>query len=946
MALTITTPYARCEVVSQANSTTVEVDTVTGETDLTKWVGRIFYVMTVGTRDGQWRRITSVDTANSRITMEYAWRQTTSDPLIAATGGSQTATDSPAYETSLVANDVLYISYLWGDLADGVNLIETNDHYECVDEVNLGSCVVHSYNESVLSYTPAGEKQTTYFKLTAGGRYVQGLLTESGYGAAGGSLEFDTTSNVAGRTNSWNVIGTEIKVNLNGVNISMNGESVILGRFYDNTRASATLIDCSQHGNVTARYSGTGFILRHRAFDYGTFNGPVSYQAPYGGTFGFIASDSYQAVFHNGSLGAANADGLVAKNLSDYIGLIYLAGNSSRLTLSNFDYDGSAPNGFNMGQTSGYPVLLTNSLKVTIKNNNILSADGRLRIEDVAGVEVYNDTTSDGYFNDIPDLEREYVSSSQQFIGGSGALAKTPHAWHYRRYGVIQQSGSHTADEPYATLLLPEVDDDFITLSEAAAAALTGISVDFSTGSIVVSSSHDTSELYDYTRYQAAQSSNMQYDDTLVGSSALLDMIDYDLSVTAGTLSVCASCNGIGTDGAITVSSGAVISAPLSVRGTATIPTPAVLTGELTLTGTLTIQGHSTDCLAGTVGSAADIVISGATAGDEFDFTGLDFQTTSVIENTSGANIVALIGQDSALPTKLETSGTIELKQVFNPTTWTNEDLADGTTVLVRNITTSTTIDYATVSGGTGYTISMAAGTDYTAGDIIEVRQSRQSGTAYYIPQTSTITTTLGGGAFIEAGALAADAVLNAIGLTGSDYDAKFELDYVDDELDIETAGTWQVGELMTWWEYQMTLQTPMEEFWGAWEVMEDGSFRNDTSILSSYIDTTETGDSVESTGRRIHRSDGARPIKSPTTGGGTVDLSWRDPVTVVATGGSGLTASESSQLSYIEAVKNLVEADEVHTATTVTKLTRGTSTALLTKNHTGTPLVDLSVTE
>jgi hypothetical protein len=48
---------------------------------------------------------------------------------------------------------------------------------------------------------------------------------------------------------------------------------------------------------------------------------------------------------------------------------------------------------------------------------------------------------------------------------------------------------------------------------------------------------------------------------------------------------------------------------------------------------------------------------------------------------------------------------------------------------------------------------------------------------------------------------------------------------------------------------------------------------RGDT--LSSLLDTTETGDSVETTGRRIYRSDGARPIKSPTTGGGSIDCSW-----------------------------------------------------------------------
>jgi hypothetical protein len=89
--------------------------------------------------------------------------------------------------------------------------------------------------------------------------------------------------------------------------------------------------------------------------------------------------------------------------------------------------------------------------------------------------------------------------------------------------------------------------------------------------------------------------------------------------------------------------------------------------------------------------------------------------------------------------------------------------------------------------------------------------------------------------------------------------------------------------------------------------VQADGSFRNDVTILPSMTDTTETGDSIESTGRRIFRSDNARPIRSPTTGGGSIDLSWREPVTVVATG-SGLTASQDAALTKAAELGALVE--------------------------------------
>jgi hypothetical protein len=216
-------------------------------------------------------------------------------------------------------------------------------------------------------------------------------------------------------------------------------------------------------------------------------------------------------------------------------------------------------------------------------------------------------------------------------------------------------------------------------------------------------------------------------------------------------------------------------------------------------------------------------------------------------------------------------------------------------------VTTDNTIDYAVTTGGTGYSITMEPGVNYTVGDVIEVRQSRKDGTTYYIERTSRITTTAGGGSIVEADALAECPICTALALDGEDYDTIFDLDSTDDELDLITAGSWQVGQLMTWWKWQMTLQAPMEEFWGAWSVESDGSFRNDVTVLPSLIDTTETGDSIESTGRRIHRSDEARPIRSPTTGGGAIDVSWRDPVTVVATGSGVLPADITAIAAEVE---------------------------------------------
>lgn len=47
-----------------------------------------------------------------------------------------------------------------------------------------------------------------------------------------------------------------------------------------------------------------------------------------------------------------------------------------------------------------------------------------------------------------------------------------------------------------------------------------------------------------------------------------------------------------------------------------------------------------------------------------------------------------------------------------------------------------------------------------------------------------------------------------------------------------------------------------------------------------------------------------------------------------------------------LDDIKNLIEADEVHTGTTIEKRLKGTGTALLTKNWTGTPLSNFQATE
>jgi hypothetical protein len=63
----------------------------------------------------------------------------------------------------------------------------------------------------------------------------------------------------------------------------------------------------------------------------------------------------------------------------------------------------------------------------------------------------------------------------------------------------------------------------------------------------------------------------------------------------------------------------------------------------------------------------------------------------------------------------------------------------------------------------------------------------------------------------------------------------------------------------------------------------------------------------------------------------------------ITVSSGSGLSTAQDEALTLI---KNLIEADEVHTATQVKKLLKGTATELLVKDHSGTPLTSFQAVE
>jgi len=71
--------------------------------------------------------------------------------------------------------------------------------------------------------------------------------------------------------------------------------------------------------------------------------------------------------------------------------------------------------------------------------------------------------------------------------------------------------------------------------------------------------------------------------------------------------------------------------------------------------------------------------------------------------------------------------------------------------------------------------------------------------------------------------------------------------------------------------------------------------------LLNVFIDNATSTNIWQNDNVRIFREDGNYPVKNPaTSGGGGVDIVWRNQIFIAETGVSGLTATESSTLLAI----------------------------------------------
>jgi len=200
--------------------------------------------------------------------------------------------------------------------------------------------------------------------------------------------------------------------------------------------------------------------------------------------------------------------------------------------------------------------------------------------------------------------------------------------------------------------------------------------------------------------------------------------------------------------------------------------------------------------------------------------------------------------------------------------------LVAGSRIQVYNTTDSIEIDNLVVAGS-----SYSKYVWYTLDKAIRLRATKVSGVTAKAPYEAVGTLTVNG---LALAATQTDCPIYAsYGRDGSTVTG-FVADYVNDEVDLTVSANFYIFELFAWWAYNLTTEQGIREFFGGLTAIDEANLVIEDGIVDMYLDNTTNSDIWALDNRRLRRRDGARPVKSPTSGGGGIDVEWRSPVLFV----------------------------------------------------------------
>ncbi len=216
---------------------------------------------------------------------------------------------------------------------------------------------------------------------------------------------------------------------------------------------------------------------------------------------------------------------------------------------------------------------------------------------------------------------------------------------------------------------------------------------------------------------------------------------------------------------------------------------------------------------------------------------------------------------------------------------------ADGTVVW-----TTFAISVENDTQSVDWTLSYTDGEEFTSGDNVRVRATYASGVNYKEPyETTTIASTSGWTALISQ--VDWDAVED-LGIDGSTI-TEFTTDFTNLQVDIDDGdGETTKARLIAWQANELAdSQNAIAYFYGAIDVEDSANFKIISDITTLRIENVGTNTVIfTDTDKRLYTDDGSNVIASTSN---SIHME-SGKVYLAETGTSGLTPSESSQLSSI----------------------------------------------
>jgi hypothetical protein len=260
----------------------------------------------------------------------------------------------------------------------------------------------------------------------------------------------------------------------------------------------------------------------------------------------------------------------------------------------------------------------------------------------------------------------------------------------------------------------------------------------------------------------------------------------------------------------------------------------------------------------------------------------------------------------------------------------------DGTVVW----TTYAILYYDADPVGTSYADTYINGEEFNTGDTYRVRFAELNGATSFKRYNSTGLVSSGGFAVVVNAASDDVYATNAIDGSSTAVTDKFSPDYANNEIDLDTNSDFALTEAYAYYCYELTTSNGMYTAWEAVTAIDSANYRNNTAIFALFFD--ETAGFVKQTDNgRWYRDDGVRPARDPTTGGSGIEINWRNPVYLEETGVSGLTPTESAQLSEISTVNSKIGTPAATVSADIAVIDTNVDAVLLDTNELQTDWAD-----